>query len=377
MSTKNTISPAAARSHTRKSKPDSSSIILIKKFILVLFAGFFAWAYQTALPPPPKTVGSPDGPPITSPRIKLRDGRHLSYTESGVSKDKAKYKLIFVHGFNLNKYHNPFAAKASPALVEELGVYFVAIDRPGYGESDPDPKRTVKSLAFDIEELADHLNLGPKFYVAGYSMGGQIVWSCLKYIPHRLAGAVLIAPGINYWWPNLPSNLTNEAFSGQLPQDQWSLRVAHHLPWLSYWWNSQKWFPSFSFIDEVHAALSSSDIAVASKLFAAMDPDQLQAWNKQPRQQGEFESLHRDLNIGFGKWDFDPIDLKNPFPNNDGSIHIWQGDEDLIVPVTLQRYIAHQLTWVKYHELTGTGHLLPFADGVIDSILKELLTKQN
>lgn len=103
----------------------------------------------------------------------------------------------------------------------------------------------------------------------------------------------------------------------------------------------------------------------------------LQAWNKQPRQQGEFESLHRDLNIGFGKWDFDPIDLKNPFPNNDGSIHIWQGDEDLIVPVTLQRYIAHQLTWVKYHELTGTGHLLPFADGVIDSILKELLTKQN
>ncbi|CAI9289431.1 unnamed protein product [Lactuca saligna] len=376
MSTKHTISPAAARSHTRKSKPDSSSIIL-NKFLLVIFAGFFAWAYQTALPPPPKTVGSPDGPPITSPRIKLRDGRHLSYIESGVSKDTAKYKLIFIHGFNLNKYYHPFEATASPALVEELGVYFVAIDRPGYGESDPDPKRTVKSLAFDIEEVADHLNLGRKFYVAGYSMGGQIMWSCLKYIPHRLAGAVLIAPGINYWWPNLPSNLTNEAFSGQLPQDQWALRVAHHLPWLSYWWNSQKWFPSFSFIDEVHAALSSSDITVASKFFASMDPDQLQAWNKQPRQQGEFESLHRDLNIGFGKWDFDPIDLKNPFPNNEGSVHIWQGDEDLIVPVTLQRYIAHQLTWVKYHELTGTGHLLPFADGVIDSILRELLTKKN
>ncbi|CAH1451984.1 unnamed protein product [Lactuca virosa] len=312
MSTKYEISPEAARSHTRKSKPDSSSVIL-KKFLLVIFVGFFAWAYQTALPPPPKTVGSPDGPPITSPRIKLRDGRHLSYIES---------------------------ATASPALVEELGVYFVAIDRPGYGESDPDPKRTVKSLAFDIEELADQLNLGPKFYVAGYSMGGQVMWSCLKYIPHRLAGAVLIAPGINYWWPNLPSNLTNEAF-----------------------------FRTTS--------TGSMVSAFASKLFAAMDPDQLQAWNTQPRQQGEFESLHRDINIGFGKWDFDPMDLKNPFPNNDGSIHIWQGDEDLIVPVTLQRYIAHQLTWVKYHELTGTGHLLPFADGVIDSILIELLTKKN
>lgn len=64
-------------------------------------------------------------------------------------------------------------------------MYVVALDRPGYGESDPDPKRTVKSLVLDIEELADQLNLGPKFYVAGYSMGGLVVWSCLKYIPNR------------------------------------------------------------------------------------------------------------------------------------------------------------------------------------------------
>ena len=69
--------------------------------------------------------------------------------------------------------------------MEELGVYVVALDRPGYGESDPDPKRTVKSLALDIEELADQLNLGPKFYITGFSMGGMVTWSCLKYIPHR------------------------------------------------------------------------------------------------------------------------------------------------------------------------------------------------
>jgi pimeloyl-ACP methyl ester carboxylesterase len=70
-------------------------------------------------------------------------------------------------------------------LVEELGLYTVSFDRPGYGESDPDPKRSAKSLALDIEELADQLGLGSKFYVIGYSMGGQVVWGCLKYIPHR------------------------------------------------------------------------------------------------------------------------------------------------------------------------------------------------
>lgn len=73
----------------------------------------------------------------------------------------------------------------SQELVESLGIYILSFDRPGYGESDPDPKRTVESAAMDIEELADQLGLGSKFYVIGGSMGGVIVWSCLKYIPNR------------------------------------------------------------------------------------------------------------------------------------------------------------------------------------------------
>lgn len=66
-----------------------------------------------------------------------------------------------------------------------MGVHVVAFDRPGYGESDPDPNRSVKSVALDVEELGDGLGFGPKFYVVGISMGGQLVWGCLKYIPHR------------------------------------------------------------------------------------------------------------------------------------------------------------------------------------------------
>lgn len=61
----------------------------------------------------------------------------------------------------------------------------MSFDRPGYGESDSHHKRTLKSFALDIEELADQLELGSKFYVIGFSMGGQATWSCLKYIPTR------------------------------------------------------------------------------------------------------------------------------------------------------------------------------------------------
>ena len=61
----------------------------------------------------------------------------------------------------------------------------MSFDKPGYGESDPHPKQTLKSLALDIEELVHQLELGSKFYVIGYSIGSHLVWGCLKYIPHR------------------------------------------------------------------------------------------------------------------------------------------------------------------------------------------------
>ncbi|KAK7277189.1 hypothetical protein RIF29_18340 [Crotalaria pallida] len=81
---------------------------------------------------------------------------------------------------------------------------------------------------------------------------------------------------------------------------------------------------------------------------------------------GEFvsESICRDANVGFGTWDFDPLDLDNPFPNNEGHVHLWQGDDDQLVPAMLQRYIAQKLSWIQYHEVPGAGHLFPYIQEV-------------
>jgi len=70
-------------------------------------------------------------------------------------------------------------------LIDELGIYILQYDRAGYGESEPNPKRSLKSEALDIEELADQLQIGSKFYVIGVSMGSYATWSCLNYIPNR------------------------------------------------------------------------------------------------------------------------------------------------------------------------------------------------
>jgi len=50
-----------------------------------------------------RTSKSMVDPEITSPRIRLSDGRYLAYRETGVPKDEAKFKIIIVHGFGSSK----------------------------------------------------------------------------------------------------------------------------------------------------------------------------------------------------------------------------------------------------------------------------------
>lgn len=76
---------------------------------MLLFFGFLAWGYQAIQPPAPKICGSPDGPLVTAPRIKLRDGRYLAYKEHGVPKDSAKFKIVYVHSFGSCR-HNAIVA---------------------------------------------------------------------------------------------------------------------------------------------------------------------------------------------------------------------------------------------------------------------------
>ncbi|KAI3832664.1 hypothetical protein MKW98_002210 [Papaver atlanticum] len=359
------ISAASARAHTRKKKHNSGLKLpmgMCKTISLVVLMVFVALAYQAIQPPAPKICGSSDGPPITAPRVKLSDGRHLAYKEHGVPKDEAKCKIVYIHGFDSFRL-NPMLL--SQELAEDLGVYMVSFDRAGYGESDPNPKRTDKSTALDVEELADQLGLGSKFYVIGFSMGGKATWGCLKYIPHRLAGAALLAPVVNYWWPGFPAKLAKEAYASQRVQDQWTLRVSHYAPFLTYWWNTQKWFPASSVV--------SRDIDIFSKQDLELIPRLLGGDRTQIRQQGESVSIFSDINVAFGGYTFDPMDLENPFSGNEGTVHLWHGDEDLLVPVSLQRYIAEKLPWIQYHELAGAGHLFPYADGMNDAIVKSLI----
>lgn len=77
--------------------------------------------------------------------------------------------------------------------------------------------------------------------------------------------------------------------------------------------------------------------------------------------------------VGYAKWEFSPLDLTNPFPNNEGSVHIWQGQEDKIIPAAVNRYISEQLPWIQYHEVPDGGHLIIFNASVCETIFRKLV----
>ncbi|XP_048324025.1 uncharacterized protein LOC125420852 [Ziziphus jujuba] len=324
-----------------------------------------SYAYRSLKPPPPKVCGKPNGPSVTSPRIRLSDGRHLSYRERGAPKDMAKYKVILVHGFDSSK---DIYLPMSQEMMERLGVYILTFDRAGYGESDPNPERSVKSEAFDIQELADQMQLGSKFYVIGVSIGTYAIWACLKYIPHRLAGVSLVVPVINFWWPSFPAKLANEAYKKQPKRDQWKLSIAHHAPGLVYWWMTQKWFPYCSIMQRHPILFNKRDVETINNMSQVPMPNEHEI-----RQQGVHESLHRDIIVHFGKWEFDPMELENPFANNESSVYLWHGHEDKLVPFELQRYVVKKLPWIRYHEVSDGGHLMIHETGLCIAIFRELL----
>jgi len=82
------------------------------------------WLCRAVQPPAPTPCGSPGGPPITARRVRLRDGRHLAYEESGVPMERARFRVVFSHGFTGSRLDSlrasPVSALRPPSPVTEL-----------------------------------------------------------------------------------------------------------------------------------------------------------------------------------------------------------------------------------------------------------------
>src|SRR5438477_8329797 len=104
-------------------------------------------------------------------RIRLGDGRRVAFATYGKPDGSP---IIYFHGTPGNRV-NPHLEQWG----RELGLWFVAPDRPGFGASSFSPRRTLLGLAADIRELAEHLSL-TRFAVVGISGGGPPALACAR-----------------------------------------------------------------------------------------------------------------------------------------------------------------------------------------------------
>jgi pimeloyl-ACP methyl ester carboxylesterase len=119
--------------------------------------------------------------------IRVRDGRRLGYRALG---PVGGFPVVYMHGA-IGSPH--WRCGDLEAAATALGVRYVAVDRPGYGGSDPRPHRTVADTARDVSDLADELGW-ERLSVIGVSAGAPFALACAWGLPERVVCAVAASP---------------------------------------------------------------------------------------------------------------------------------------------------------------------------------------
>ncbi|WP_435360606.1 alpha/beta fold hydrolase [Haloarchaeobius sp. DFWS5] len=126
-----------------------------------------------------------EAPPRTT---TLPDGRTLAFREFG---DPAGRPLFVFHGLPGSRLFGAYFADAAA----EAGVRIVAPERPGFGQSSPDPGRGLTDWSADVADLAAHLDID-EFAVCGFSGGGPYALACAAHCDRvdRVAVVAGMAP---------------------------------------------------------------------------------------------------------------------------------------------------------------------------------------
>lgn len=155
--------------------------------------------------------------PRVDTTIRLPDGRALAYAEYG---DPHGAPVMLFHGLPGTRLAWGFL----PGDPFPPALRIIAPDRPGYGNSDPKPGRTLIDWAVDVAMLANHLNL-VRFSMVGISGGGPGALACASRMPERLMSVGVVAGAAPTDAPSV--------FAGMSGLNRFFMRLAWHAPPLS------------------------------------------------------------------------------------------------------------------------------------------------
>jgi pimeloyl-ACP methyl ester carboxylesterase len=264
----------------------------------------------------------------------LPDGRRLAWSSGGPHDG---VPVLYLHG----AIGTP--VRRTPeldALIDRLGIRYIAVDRPGFGRSDPCPGRRIADFPADLERLADQLSLD-RFAVVGVSAGGPYAIACARALPDRAVATAAVSsvsplcpPHAGRWMPahlrfalramvrrpdlvaragtramrlaeRRPNALTRLASLGATPADRQLLSAA-----------------------EGGTAAIESFIATAA---------------------GGVRGMIDDYLTCCAPWGFDLREVP-------GEVHLWHGEQDHFVPVAHARAVAATLPRCRARFDADDGH---------------------
>lgn len=137
-------------------------------------------------PRPASLDADPDAaaPPVLA--LRLADGRALAYRDYG---DPAGRPVLFFH----EGLGSSLMVPGAEPLCRELGLRLIALERPGFGQSDPHPDYSFDAVAEDAVALCDALGLGEVGLCAVLSGAPSAIQTAIRLGPR--ARQVLLLSG--------------------------------------------------------------------------------------------------------------------------------------------------------------------------------------
>jgi pimeloyl-ACP methyl ester carboxylesterase len=261
--------------------------------------------------------------------IKLPDGRRLSYAEYG---DPAGSPAFYFHGTPGGLLEGGFFDEAA----RRHHLRLIAVDRPGYGDSDFEPGRRIKDWPADVAGLADSLGI-ERFAVVGLSGGGPHAQACAAMMPDRVTTAAIVSG----------AGSPDATLSGRTGIRRFLVRATLWLAPIFAWWFAmwtafwgrrltERWVPRW--IDRHVLARREAREAFAAEVRDALRPGG--------------RAVSQDLQLFARDWRFTPQDAGHV------PVLLWHGDADRVVPVSIGRFFAREIPGCEATFVRGGGHLM-------------------
>jgi pimeloyl-ACP methyl ester carboxylesterase len=281
--------------------------------------------------------------------FRLASGRGLGYAVYG---DPEGRPVFYFHGFPGSRIE----ARLADGIAARRRVRLIALDRPGFGLSEFNPRRTILGWPDDVVELADALGI-ERFAVVGVSGGGPYAAACALRIPQRLS-AVSIVCGLGPL--GTPSGTDEMVWRNYL-----TFVVGRRLPWLAR-----------IFFSRMAQRVRRNPEGMLGRIIGALpDPDRL-VFAKPEVRTALTDNIVEAFRAGSRGAACELLLLTRPwgFALKDITmlVNVWHGEEDVSVPPSMGRYQARTIPNCRAVFHPGEGHFSLVVNH-IEEILSDLL----